>query len=143
MAEEIVKVIRVDTKGSAKTINQLKKEIKQLKSELESTTVGSSEFEAKLKSLAQVQQQYAAINMDVAVKTQDLEKSFKNIAQFGGNLTKSFSSISAIVGLLGGNAEDANKALLKVAQTMQLVQGISGFGQMLGQLPKIVAQFRN
>lgn len=141
--EEIVKVIRVDTKGSAKTINQLKKEIKDLKTQLESTAVGSAEFSATLKTLGQVQQQYANINLDVATRTQGLEKSFKNIAQFGGNLTKSFSSINAMVGLLGGNADDANKALLKVAQTMQLIQGISGFGQAIGQLPKIISQFRD
>lgn len=143
MAEEIVKVIRVDTKGSAKTINQLKKEIKQLKGELEATAVGSVEFSAKLKALGQVQQQYASINMDIAARTQSMEQSFKQLAQFGGNLTRSFSSINALMGLLGDGADDAQKALLRVAQAMQLVQGIGGFGQVIGQIPKVIALFKN
>ena len=41
--EEIVKVIKVDTKGSEKSIKTLRKEVKDLKKEMEDLAVGSNE----------------------------------------------------------------------------------------------------
>lgn len=43
MAEEIVKVISVDTKKSEKSLKDLKKEVKDLKKEMEDLAVGSNE----------------------------------------------------------------------------------------------------
>lgn len=141
--EEIVKVIRVDTKGSNKSISQLKKEIKDLKAQLESTAVGSAEFSATLEALGKAQQQYSDIALDVAARTQNLEKSFQQIGQFSGSVAKGFSAVNAAFGLLGDQSEDVNKALLKVARVMQLIQGLPGLGQAFGQLPKVVANFKN
>lgn len=43
MAEEIVKVISVDTKKSEKSLKGLKKEVKDLKREMEELVIGSDE----------------------------------------------------------------------------------------------------
>lgn len=42
MAEEIVKVVKIDASNSNKTLKQLRENVKGLKKELEDTTVGTS-----------------------------------------------------------------------------------------------------
>ena len=55
MAEEIVKVITIDTRKSERSIKDLKDDIKALKKELENTTIGSKEFDIKLGQLGKLQ----------------------------------------------------------------------------------------
>lgn len=43
MAEEIVKVITIDTDKSEKSIKDLRKEVKDLKKEMEDLSIGSTE----------------------------------------------------------------------------------------------------
>ena len=63
--EEIVKVISIDTRKSERSIKDLKNDIKALKRELESTTIGSRDFDLKISQLGKLQQEYKAINEEI------------------------------------------------------------------------------
>lgn len=143
MAQEIVKVIKIDASSSSKSINQLKKELNDLKKTLQSTKVGSKEYESTLKQLGNVQRQYANILDDVKSRTQSTGQMFRTLNSFANGLAKSYSAINAAVNLLGAENEDLDKSLVKVARTIQLIQGLSGFGDLINQLPRVIGLFKN
>lgn len=143
MAQEIVKVIKIDASSSSKSINQLKKELNDLKKTLQSTKVGSKEYESTLKQLGNVQRQYANILDDVKARTQSTGQMFRTLNSFANGLAKSYSAINAAVNLLGAENEDLDKSLVKVARTIQLIQGLSGFGDLINQLPRVTGLFKN
>lgn len=116
MAEEIVKVITIDTRNSERSIKDLKKDIKDLKKELESTTIGSKEFDIKLGQLGKLQQEYKRINEEIVNSSKPVQKQMFELARFGENLAKSYSAINAAMGLLSDGNEDVQIALAKTAR---------------------------
>lgn len=142
MAEEIVKVITIDTRNSERSIKDLKKDIKDLKKELESTTIGSKEFDIKLGQLGKLQQEYKRINEEIVNSSKPVQKQMFELARFGENLAKSYSAINAAMGLLSDGNEDVQKALLKTSQMIQLIQGLSGFAPLLRDIPKVIDGFK-
>lgn len=143
MAEEIVKVITIDTRKSERSIKDLKDDIKALKKELENTTIGSKDFDLKLTQLGQLQKEYKAINEEIVSSSKPVQKQMFELARFGENLAKSYSAINAAIGLLSDGNEDVQKALLKTSQMIQLIQGLSGFAPMLRDIPKLIDNFKD
>ena len=114
--EEIVKVISIDTRKSERSIKDLKNDIKALKRELESTTIGSKDFDLKISQLGKLQQEYKAINEEIVNSSKPVKQQMFELARFGENLAKSYSAINAAMGLLSGGNEDVQTALAKTAR---------------------------
>ena len=143
MAEEIVRVIKVDTKNSGKSIKDLRKDIKDLRLELEKTEVGSKEFEVALKKLTQTQKEYNNIQQQIRDMSRTNQQDMVKFASFARNLGKSYSALNAAIGLFADKNEDVQKAMLKVQRTIQLVQGLDGIAGLVRDLPKIINGFKN
>lgn len=143
MAEEIVRIIRVDTKNSDKSIKDLRSEIKRLKSELDKAVVGSEEFESTLKQLTQVQKDYNSIQQQVRDMSKTNQQSMVRLAGFTKNLAKSYSALNAAIGLFADGNEDVQKAMLKVQRTIQLVQGLDGITGLIRDIPKVANAFKS
>lgn len=143
MAEEIVRVIKVDTKNSGKSINDLRKDIKALRQELEKTEVGSEEFSAALKQLTQTQKEYNTIQQQVRDMSRTNQQDMVKFASFARNLGKSYSALNAAVGLFADKNEDVQKSMLKVQRTIQLIQGLDGLSGLVRDLPKVIAGFKS
>ena len=142
MAEEIVRIIKVDTKNSDKSINDLRKEIKGLRSELDKAVVGSEEFESTLKQLTQAQKTYNSVQQQVRDMSKTNQQDMVRFASFARNLGKAYSSLNAAIGLFANGNEDVQKAMLKVQRTIQLVQGLDGIAGLVRDLPKIANAFK-
>lgn len=143
MAEEIVRIIKVDTKNSGKSIKDLRNEIKTLRTELEKTEVGSEEFSAALKRLTQTQKEYNSVQEQVRDMSRTNQQDMVRFATFAQNLGKSYSALNAAVGLFADKNEDVQKAMLRVQRTIQLVQGMEGIAGLVRDIPKVLAGFRN
>ena len=143
MAEEIVRVIKVDTKNSGKSINDLRKDIKALRQELEKTEVGSEEFSAALKRLTQTQKEYNSVQQQVRDMSRTNQQDMVKFASFARNLGKSYSALNAAVGLFADKNEDVQKSMLKVQRTIQLIQGLDGLSGLVRDLPKVIAGFKS
>lgn len=143
MAEEIVKVITIDTRKSERSIKDLKDDIKALKKELESTTIGSKEFDLKLNQLGSLQKEYKAINEEIAASSKPVQRQMFELARFGENLAKSYSAINAAMGLMSDGNEDLQRTLMKTAYWVQLIQGLPGFAPMLRDFPKLIDNFKS
>ena len=142
MSEEIVRVIKVDTKNSGKSIKDLRNEIKSLKGELDKAVVGSEEFESTLRKLTQTQKSYNEVQQQIKDLSRTNQQDMVKFASFAKNLGKSYSALNAAVGLFADKNEDVQKAMLKVQRTIQLIQGLDGITGLLRDLPKIGAAFK-
>lgn len=143
MAEEIVRIIKVDTKNSNKSIKDLRKEINSLKKELEQTAVGSEEFESALKRLTQTQRSYNEVQQQIRDMSRTNQQDMVKFASFAKNLGKSYSALNAAIGLFASGNEDVQKAMLKVQRTIQLIQGLDGITGLVRDLPKVIAGFKS
>lgn len=143
MAEEIVRIIKVDTKNSGKSIKDLRNEIKSLKSELDKAVVGSEEFESTLRKLTQTQKSYNEVQQQVRDLSRTNQQDLVKFASFARNLGKSYSALNAAVGLFADKNEDVQKAMLKVQRTIQLLQGLDGITGLIRDLPNVVSGFKN
>ena len=143
MAEEIVRIIRVDTKNSGRSIKDLRNEIKSLKSELDKAVVGSEEFESTLRKLTQTQKSYNEVQQQIKDLSRTNQQDMLNFAKFASNLGKSYSALNAAVGLFADKNEDVQKAMLKVQRTIQLIQGLDGITGLIRDIPKVVAGFKS
>lgn len=142
MAEEIIRVLKVDTGNSAKSINDIRKEIKSLRSELEKAAVGSEEFESALKELTQAQKSYNEIQQQVRDMSRTNQQEMVKFASFARNLGKSYSALNAAIGLFADGNEDVQKAMLKVQRTIQLIQGLDGITGLIRDIPKVITAFK-
>lgn len=143
MSEEIVRIIKVDTKNSGKSIKDLRNEIKSLKGELDKAVVGSEEFESTLRKLTQTQKSYNEVQQQIKDLSRTNQQDLVNFAKFASNLSKSYSALNAAIGLFADKNEDVQKAMLKVQRTIQLIQGLDGITGLLRDLPKIGAAFKS
>ena len=143
MAEEIVRIIRVDTKNSDKSIKDLRNEIKRLKSELDKAVVGSEEFESTLKQLTQAQKTYNSVQQQVRDMSKTNQQNMVRLAGFTKNLAKSYSALNAAIGLFADGNEDVQKAMLKVQRTIQLIQGLDGITGLIRDIPKVASAFKS
>lgn len=143
VVEEIVRIIRVDTKNSDKSIKDLRSEIKRLKSELDKAVVGSEEFESTLKQLTQVQKDYNSIQQQVRDMSKTNQQSMVRMATFAKNLGKSYSALNAAIGLFADGNKDIQKAMLKVQRTIQLIQGLDGITGLIRDIPKVANAFKS
>lgn len=143
MSQEIVRILSVQTGNSVTTINNLKQAIKSLRQELNKAQVGSREYNETLRQLTTIQRQYASINRDITDRAKANTFNLQQMTQLGQNLAKTYSSINAIVGLIGDNNEDLNKSMLKVQRTIQLIQGLSGIGGLIKQIPQLLNGFKS
>lgn len=143
MSEEIVRIIKVDTKNSGKSIKDLRNEIKSLRQELEKTEVGSKEFESTLKQLTQTQKSYNEVQQQIRDLSRTNQQDMVKFASFAKNLGKSYSALNAAIGLFADKNEDVQKAMLKVQRTIQLVQGLDGIAGLVRDLPKVINGFKS
>ena len=141
--EEIVRILKVDTKNSGKSIKELRNEIKALKNELEKATVGSEEFESTLKQLTQTQKTYNSVQQQIRDMSRTNQQDMVKLAGFAKNLAKSYSAVNAAIGLFSDGNEDIQKTMLKVQRTIQLIQGLSGIQGLVRDIPKVVNSFKS
>lgn len=126
MAEEIKKVISVDTKTSSKSIKQLREEVAGLTAELEDLEIGSTDYTKKLEELVNVQNKLGVATESMQGKTVNAVKAFDSINQVAGGLAGGVSAVSAAFTLFGKDTENLQKTMVKLQAAIAIVQGIGG-----------------
>lgn len=126
MAEEIKKVISIDTKTSSKSIKQLREQVASLTDELESLEIGSSDYSKKLEELVSAQNKLNVATESMQGKTVNAVKAFDSINQVAGGLAGGVSAVSAAFTLFGRDTENLQKTMVKLQAAIAIVQGIGG-----------------
>lgn len=142
MAEEIKKVISVDTKSSNKSINSLKKDIDALTNSLNDLEIGTKEYNETLSLLGKRQSEFNKINEQIARSSRTTAQRFESVAKISTGLASGYGAATAAITLFGKESEDLNKVMVKLQSTIALVQGVGGIKDLIEELPALGNWFK-
>lgn len=108
-----------------------RQELRALRTELEGLIPGTQEYNDAFNRAAEITHNLAYQQEMLKYSSKDLGDQLSNLRGITANMVAGFSAINAAMGLFGQKNEDVQKAMLKVQQTMALVQGLSGMDSML------------
>ena len=143
MAKDTVEVIvkpKVDGEG-IKSLSDLKKEFKDLQSQLSGLEQGSTEYINTLKKLGAVKDEIGDLRAEIQGFA-GADAKFKAIAGAVQGFAAGFEAAKGAAALFGAETEDVEKALLKVQAAMALAQGIEGVVALQDQF-KILKNLAN
>ena len=142
MAEEIKKVIVIDTKSSSRTIKSLKKDIDSLNSSLEELEIGSAEYNSTLELLSKKQRSFNEIQERINKSSFNTVQRWESIARLSSGLASGYGAATAAITLFGKESEDLDRIMVKLQSTIALVQGIGGLKDLVQELPLVGEAFR-
>ena len=108
----------------------LRQQVKELRKEMESCEVGSDEYNAALVKLAQTTHDFREQQEMVKNSSGDLGTIFSNMQGVATGVAAGFSSVNAVMSLMGSNSEDLQKTMVKLQAGIALVQGMKGLEGM-------------
>lgn len=103
-----------------------RQELKALRTALENLTPGTKEYEQAFTRAADITHELQERQELLRRSSSDLGVQLSNMQQIGTGLAAGFTSVSAIMSIMGNDSEDVQKAMLKMQQGIALVQGIKG-----------------
>lgn len=103
-----------------------KQELKQLKLALEQLDPASQEYIDAFNRAAEITHNLADQQEALKYGSADIGDQLSNINGIASNLAAGYTAVNAAMGLFGEENENVKEALLKVQQTMALVQGLQG-----------------
>lgn len=122
--EDIAFNLDVNTTGGAKSLADLKKEFKELQSELSKTKVGSEEYYNILKKLGAVKDDIGDLRDTISALNP--EGKVAAFAKLGSTIASGFAAAQGAAALFGAESEELQKTMLKVQAAMALAEGIKG-----------------
>lgn len=120
--------IVIDVGEGAKSLRTLKQEFKETQKELDNTIVGTKEYTAAIKKLANVKDEIEDLNKEITAFRPD-----QKLAAFvgvGRGLAAGFEAATAGAALFGGEAKEVEKAMLKVQAAMAMANAIQELGEL-------------
>lgn len=120
MANDIKRVLQIDTGNSEKTIKQLKDEIKQLKGELENASIGSEKFTQASEQLATAQDELKSALNITKQSVEDAEGSYNALVKQMAELKKEWKATAdeAKRNSLGVEIDNINNQLKELDATI-------------------------
>lgn len=115
-----------------------RKEIRELREQLAHLTVGSEEYNQVLAQMADLTQKQKHFQDQLKFSSSNLEDIFTNMAGAARGVAGGFSALNALMGLMGNQSSDLQKAMLKTQQLMALVQGLSAMEGLKDRIKGLV-----
>lgn len=142
MAEQIEIKIATNADTVAPQVMGLRQEVKALKKELDKLPEGSEEYNKVFTELAQKMHEVSDQQYLLKNSAGDLGTIFSNMQTVTSQVVAGFGALTAVESMLGVSTEDTQKAMLKMQQTMALVQGLKGLEGMGKSVKGLVASFK-
>ena len=120
----------IDAAESAKTVAELKKALKDLRSAALQVEEGSDAFRRITQSAGELQDKIGDLNATTKALGDDLFK-LRGFTQIAQGIAGAFSAVQSATALWGGENEAVEKSLLKVQAAMGLLNGIMAVGEIL------------
>lgn len=143
MAEEIVKVIKIETGSSERSINSLKADIKSLTKELNSLTIGSERYNKVQADLVNKTTQLKEINSSMRIQTRTLQQDLNNLQKFAVGVTSGFTALTGVLALVGTDSEDFNKTIQKLTASLTVLNSVGGLKDLVESLPGLKDAFKS
>lgn len=103
-----------------------KRELKELKLAMEQLDPASQAYAEAFQRAAEITHNLAEQQEALKYASTDIGDQLSNIRGIASNLAAGYTAVNAAMGLFGEENENVKEALLKVQQTMALVQGLQG-----------------
>lgn len=116
----------------------LRKEIRGLKDELYKLEPGTEEYGRTLQKLGGKMDQLAETQQQLRAATGGLDTVFQTSTQALGSLAAGFTAVTGVISLFGGNAENLQKAFVKLQAVMAITQGLQGFAGFIKTTKKAI-----
>lgn len=129
MAKETIEIVAKVGVDGGKSLSDLKKEFKDLQSELSGLEQGSESYINTLKRLGDVKDEIGDLKSEI----QGLAGTDAKIGAFSnviGGVASGFAAAQGAAALFGGESEDLQKTLVKVQAAMAFAEGIKGVAAM-------------
>lgn len=115
-------VIKIDTGQAAKSMADLRKELKETQAELSKTKVGTKEYQEQLEKLGSIKDDIGDLRDVIgSLNPEGKVQAFSNVA---GKLAGGFQAATGAAALFGSESKDLEKTLLKVQAATAFAQGI-------------------
>ena len=137
----------VDKAGKAtnKTTDYFQKmrmELRAARGDMLKYAAGTEEYNRALNKAADIQGRMKATNDIVRASTQDLGDTAKHVTGAMVGFAGGFQVVQSAMSLFGIENEETIKTILKLQQTMAVVQGLSAFAQGIDNMQDILGAFR-
>ena len=114
-------------KNALKTPQQ---ELKALRTQLAQLTEGTAEYNAVFARMAQLTHDVTEQQEQLKWSSADLGDILGNVAGVATSIAGGFSAFNALSGLMGGESEELEKAMLQAQRFIQLIQGLEQLEQL-------------
>ena len=118
-------------KAALKTPQQ---ELKALRQELAQLTDGTEEYNRVFTRMAELTHQITEQQEQLKWSSADLGDILGNVAGVATSIAGGFSAFNALTGLVGGESEELEKAMLQAQRFIQLIQGLEQFEQLFDKV---------
>lgn len=105
-------------------------ELKALRLELAQLEEGTEEYNAVFTRMAQLTHDVTEQQEQLKWSSADLGDILGNVSGVATSLAGGFSAVSALGGLIGGESEELEEAMLQTQRFIQLIQGLEQFEQL-------------
>ena len=126
-----IKVI-IDAAESAKTVQQTRQALKDLKSAALQVEEGSDAFVALTRAAGELQDKMGDLSNQTKFFADDM-RNLSGLAAIGSGIAGGFNVLQGTMALVAGESEDMQKAMQKVQITMGIVQGLQEVSVLLNK----------
>lgn len=142
-----METIEINIKSNAPQVEEettsLRQQVRELRKEMESCTVGSEEYNDALAKLATTMHDYKDQQEALRNSAGDLGTALSNIQGVTTGIVSGFSAVNAIMTLTGSNTEDLQKAMVSLQAGIALVQGMEGLEGLPKQINATVTSLKS
>lgn len=121
--------IDVNTGDSVKSLSDLRKEFKDIQTQLSGLTPGTEEYVNALKRLGQVKDDIGDLKDEINAFA-GADKKIAAVTNVVGGLAGGFQAAQGAAALFGADNEALNETMVKLQATMAITQGIQGLAGM-------------
>lgn len=113
-----------------KALKTPQQELKALRTQLAQLTEGTAEYNAVFTRMAQLTHDVTEQQEQLKWSSADLGDILGNVAGVATSIAGGFSAFNALSGLMGGESEELEKAMLQAQRFIQLIQGLEQLEQL-------------
>ena len=128
MAKDIIEIeakVKVDSNESVKSLSDLKKEFKDIQSELTGLQPGTEKYVQTLQRLGAVKDEIGDLRSEIQAFA-GADAKIGAVTNVVGGLASGFAAAQGAAALFGSESEDLQKSLVKVQSAMAFAEGIKG-----------------
>lgn len=128
MAKDIIEIeakVKVDSNESVKSLSDLKKEFKDIQSELTGLQPGTEKYVQTLQRLGAVKDEIGDLRSEIQAFA-GADAKIGAVTNIVGGLASGFAAAQGAAALFGSESEDLQKSLVKVQSAMAFAEGIKG-----------------